>query len=97
MDMDVVAGMLFVIIILVMIMGFVLVLPITRRLGELLEQRLNEKSLKGDAGASIRHLEEAVQAMRADLDRLVERQAFTESLLGERIPAPRLPPPEGPS
>lgn len=86
MDPEVIAGMLFTLIILAMIGGFILLLPITRRLGAILEQRLNSRATTDIAPAEARQLEATIQALRADLEQLSERQAFTEALLSERQP-----------
>jgi hypothetical protein len=86
MDPQIIAAMLFTLIILAMIGGFILLLPITRRLGAILEQRLNGRAAADIAPAEARQLEATIQALRADLEQLSERQAFTEALLSERQP-----------
>jgi len=86
MDPEVIAGMLFTLIILAMVGGFILLLPITRRLGAILEQRLNGRAAADIAPAEARQLEATIHALRADLEQLAERQAFTEALLSERQP-----------
>jgi hypothetical protein len=90
MDPTALAGMLFSLIVIAMVAGFILLLPITRRLGPLLEQRLNEKGGTAASENRIRQLEAAIQALRADVEQLTERQEFAESLLEERKTA-RLP------
>lgn len=83
-DPVVVLGMLFSLIVLAMVGGFILLFPITRRLGAILEQRLNEKRPTSISSNQVRELEAAIQALRTDVDHLVERQEFAESLLQER-------------
>ncbi|HUE97596.1 MAG TPA: hypothetical protein VMN39_13125 [Longimicrobiaceae bacterium] len=78
--------MLFTLFLVAMIAGFILLLPITRRLGALMEQRLQEKGTSFSP-AEVSQLRAAVDALRSDLERLSERQAFTEVLLEERRPA----------
>jgi hypothetical protein len=82
--------MLFTLLLIAMIGGFVLLLPISRRFGAILEQRLNGRSAPDGTAADVRQLEAAVHALQMELEQLSERQAFTESLLSQREP-PLLP------
>lgn len=87
MDPNALAGMLFVLLLAAMVGGFILLFPISQRLGRLLEERIGER--KGNAALpteEIRELRSALQALQAQLEELVERQDFTESLLSERRP-----------
>lgn len=87
-----VAGMLFTLLFVGMIGGFVLLLPLSRRLGAYLEQRLEQG--KGGAGdEEARQLRAAVLSLQAEVEKLAERQEFTESLLAKRPDAVRLSPP----
>ena len=90
MEPEVLAGMLFIVVILAMIGGFILLLPITRRLGAILEQRLNEKSIQGSSGAQLQQLQATVRQLQTEVERLAQRQDFTEALLQEQRP-PMLP------
>ena len=81
MEPEVLAGMLFIVVILAMIGGFILLLPITRRLGAILEQRLNEKSIQGSSGAQLQQLQATVRQLQPDVERLADRPDFTEALL----------------
>ena len=90
MEPEVLAGMLFIVVILAMIGGFILLLPITRRLGAILEQRLNEKSIQGSSGAQLQQLQATVRQLQTEVERLAERQDFPEALLQEQRPR-RLP------
>lgn len=94
MESEVLAGMLFTIVILAMIGGFILLLPIARRLGAILEQRLNEKSVQGASAVQIQQLQSAIRELQTELEQLAERQEFTEALLQEKKPH-ILPPDEG--
>ena len=89
MEPEVLAGMLFIVVILAMIGGFILLLPITRRLGAILEQRLNEKSIQGSSGAQLQQLQATVRQLQTEVERLAERQDFTEALLQEQRPRMR--------
>ena len=97
MDPEVIAGMLFTVVLVAMVGGFILLFPITRRLGAILEQRLNGRAAPEIAPAEIRQLEASIHALRADLEQISERQTFTEELLSERQPLllPRDEPPRG--
>jgi hypothetical protein len=95
MDPMALGGMLFTLILVAMIGGFILLLPITRRLGAILEQRLSADAAAGLPAERVRRLESAVQALTDELERLAERQEFTEALLSERRPLTL--PKDGPS
>ena len=87
------AGMLFTLILVGMVGGFIILLPITRRLGAILERRLNDKP-DNTSAEQIRQLQAAVLSLRADLEQLSEQQQFTEAMLAERRPR-RLPGEDG--
>ena len=74
------AGMVFSLLCLVVIGGIILMYPLTRRLGQLMEQRLEER--RGvEGGDEVRALAEAVRALEGEVARLGERQTFVEGLL----------------
>jgi hypothetical protein len=83
MDMDMIAGMIFTLLILIVVGGFMLLFPITRRLGALLEQRLQGKQTGGDP-RELAELRKAIRDLREEVERLAEQQAFTDSLLEAR-------------
>lgn len=84
MDPMALAGMLFVLIMIAMIGGVVLLLPISRRLGKYLEQRLDGgRGAKADT-AQLGEVKELILSLQAQIDRVAERQEFTERLLAER-------------
>lgn len=85
MDMIPIAGMIFSLLALMMIGGFIMLFPVTMRLGKVLEQWLADRKLKQGESAEIRELRESVRALEGEVRRLAERQDFTEQAL--------LPPP----
>lgn len=85
MDIVPLAGMLFSLLMVLIIAGSILMFPIMRRLGRLLEMRIEER-WKGPGAealpsADLAALSEAVQELQAEVNRLTERQEFTERLL----------------
>jgi len=80
MDPEMIAVMVFFLVALGMVGGFVLLFPIARTLGRFLDYRMSEKG-------RIQEREErelmlrAMEALRDDVARLAERQEFTERLL----------------
>jgi len=85
----IVASMVFSLIVLLMVGGFILLLPLSRRLGELLDLWISEqKSLKSgreDPGDAVRLLSELSERVRT----LEEQQGFLEDLVGESRRLPR--------
>lgn len=80
MDPELIPLMIFTIVVIGMVGGFVLLLPITRTLGRYLEFRMAQKaSLESPERMEI--LLRAVESLRDDVARLAERQDFTEKLL----------------
>ena len=86
MDLMALAGMLFALILFGMIGGCILLWPISRRMGALLEQKLTGKLGDDRAAGELRKLEATVRALQEEVERLGDKQAFTESLLAEREP-----------
>lgn len=82
MDLMAIAGMLFVLIIIAMVAGFVLLLPVSRRLGAYLERRLSDgRAGDGTPSAEVLELRELVLSLQAQVEDLSERQEFTDRLL----------------
>jgi hypothetical protein len=79
-----IAGMIFTLIFIMLIGGFILLFPITKRLGLLLEAKVQERTKPGLAPADAARLLEAVAALDAEVRRLAERQEFTERLVSGR-------------
>ena len=81
MDSVAIAGMIFSLLAIMMIGGFILLFPLSRRLGAVLEQRLREKDSAEASAEQIEELRRAVRSLEAEVRALSERQAFTDSLL----------------
>ncbi|HUG40405.1 MAG TPA: hypothetical protein VMM12_07965 [Longimicrobiales bacterium] len=79
-DGDALAGMIFTLVLVVIIGGIILMYPLTRRLGQLMEQRLAERT-GGAAGSEVGELRSAVRSLEAEVERLGERQRFLEGLV----------------
>ena len=85
-----IAGMIFTLIMLGMILGFILVLPVARKLAAYLEQRLQANAPNQVQPGELIQLQEAIQALQEEVERISDRQTFTDSLLSES-PTARLP------
>ena len=85
MDPEMIAVMVFFIIVIAMIGGFVLVLPITRRLGQFMEYRMTERTRLMENEEREALLKD-IESLRDDVARLGERQEFTERLLDRPRP-----------
>lgn len=92
--MDELFGMIFVLLIIAMVGGFILVFPLSRRLAAYLEQRLQSGTKAAD-DAELKRIRTALVSLQAEIERLSERQEFTESLLAESPGKVRISPPEG--
>jgi hypothetical protein len=90
MDLIPIAAMLFVIILAGMGFGTILLFPITRRLGTLLEQRLQNRLPDDVMVRELRNLASAIHSVQHQVGQLSERQAHIEALLPDRD-AMRLP------
>jgi hypothetical protein len=91
MDWDIVIAASFLIVMTLIIVGGILVYPISRKLGHLIEANLAEKRAAGlpEAGEAQR-LAERLSAVEDQLRTVVERQRFVDELLVGRDPADRL-------
>lgn len=82
MDPNAVAGMVFTLILALFIGGFVLLFPLSRKLGQLLEQRIGTKpQLDDESRAQLADLHRMIEGMQADLAGMRERQEFFERLI----------------
>jgi hypothetical protein len=86
MDQNAVAGMIFTLLSIMLIGGFILLYPVTRHLGKLIEQKT--KAGAGEvpdapAEGEIVQLRELIRDLEAEVGRLSERQDFFEKLLAE--------------
>src|ERR1044072_707650 len=91
MDLIPIAAMLFVIILVAMVMGTILLFPIVRRLGALLEQRLQNRLPDDVMVRELRNLASAIHSVQHQVGQLSERQATIESRLPDRDGPLRLP------
>ena len=80
MDPAIVPMMVFTVVVLLLIGGFILLLPLTRRLGAFLEHRMLAED-RAKQSADVEALAKAVDALRDEVERLSDRQDFTEKLL----------------
>lgn len=80
MDPGLIPMMIFTVIVLAMCGGFIVLLPITRRLGKFLEYKMTERGHLMDNEERERILK-AIESLRDDVAHLAERQEFTERLL----------------
>ncbi len=85
MDPMALVAMLFVLIILAMVGGFILLVPISRRLGAVLELWLDERGKANQIGPQeFGRIREEVAALRDEMEALTSRQDFVENLLEGR-------------
>lgn len=80
MDPVIIPSMIFCLVVIMLIGGFVLLAPLTRRLGVLLEHRMLAED-KAERAADVEALAQAVESLRYEVERLSDRQEFTEKLL----------------
>lgn len=80
MDPWIVPTMIFTVVVLAMLGGYIVLFPLTRRLGRFLEYRMSEASRIREDEERERMLR-AIEALRDDVARLAERQDFAERLL----------------
>jgi hypothetical protein len=91
MDPNAFAGMAFTLILIGFVGGFILLYPVSRRLGQLLESKLQNKNGPELTPDQIETLQQALNSLQGDVRRLTDRQDFLEKLLsGEKRAA--LPP-----
>jgi hypothetical protein len=96
MDMEIIAPMLFAIILTLTIGGVILLKPIANKIGHLLEAMAKERS-QPQLGEEIRHIRDLLETTNARLALLEDRQDFTEALLQDpEKRRARLPKPEDP-
>jgi hypothetical protein len=85
MDPMAVAGMIFVLVLCAMVGGFILLIPLSRRLGRMVDLWLQERRGIEPSG-EIAELRRTIQALEAEVSALSERQQFTDQLLQSRRP-----------
>lgn len=85
MDTDLIIGTTFVLLLTLIVAGVILLFPISRKLGQLIDLRVHEKT-KGAVrdGEDLRQLTARLSTIEERLEQLGERQEFTEKLLASR-------------
>lgn len=81
MDIVPLAGMLLSLLIILIIAGSVLLFPLVRRFGRLLELRIEERRTGALPAEQVQELRALVEGLQEEVARLADRQAFTERLL----------------
>lgn len=77
-------GMIFSLVTLMLIGGFILLFPITRRLGDVLESYLRDRKAERAESEQIAALRERIESLELELGALADRQSFSESLQSNR-------------
>ena len=96
-EIEVIAPMIFAIILTLTVGGVILLKPIANKLGHLLEAMAKERS-QPQLGSEIGHIRDLLETTNARLALLEERQEFTEALLNDpNRRRPSLPGPASPS
>lgn len=80
MDPVIQGGMIFSVVVLAMVGSFILMYPVVRRLSDGLEKRLSQGG-EGASAEQLALLAQAVDSLRDEVERLSQRQDFTERLL----------------
>jgi hypothetical protein len=82
------AGMLSTLILALMVGGFILLFPLSRRLGSLLDARLESRKAQPRVGdEEIAALRDNIENLANELRRVNDRQDFIEKLLAPRVEA----------
>ncbi len=81
MDPNALAGMIFSLVMVLMIGGFILTFPLAKRLGRLLEMRLEERRAGTMPAEEAEELRRLVSDLQGQVARLAERQEWSERLL----------------
>ena len=77
MDPNAIAGMIFTLLLAGLVGGFILLYPVSRRLGLLLEEKLHPKRPPpGVSADALEALQQSVHALEGEVKRLTERQDF---------------------
>ena len=81
MDPYILQVMIFVVVLVVLVGGFVMLFPLTRQLTAILEKRYLKEGAEGADSDEVAALRRAVHALREEVEQIGERQDFTEKLL----------------
>jgi hypothetical protein len=84
MDPVILVSMVFVLVLVTLVGGFIALFPITRRLGLLIEARMQRDRTPGVDPAEFKQLRDVVVALESQVERMLERVEFTEELLAGR-------------
>jgi hypothetical protein len=74
-------GMIFTLILVMLLGGFILLFPLSRRLGDLLESKVSDSKSRGLPEEELRRLWDVIHGLEGEVRRLSERQQFTERML----------------
>jgi hypothetical protein len=82
MDPNAIAGMAFTLVLTALVGGFILLYPVSKRLGLFLESKLQDRLPQPAPtnAAELEALRSSVLSLRAEVERLAERQDFMEQL-----------------
>lgn len=78
------AGMIFSLLMVLLIGGFVVLYPLTSKLGQALEAYLEQKKASGVSEEEITTLRRQVHALTRQVEAVAEKQDFVEELLEEK-------------
>lgn len=78
------AGMIFALLMVLLIGGFIVLFPVTSRLGKALETYLEARKEEGGNPEEVVRLRRELRALRERVESMTEKQAFVEELLQER-------------
>ena len=86
MDPNATAGMVFTLLLALLAGGFILLFPLSRRLGALMEARLADRNAAPQLDQEqLLELREALANVTTELQRVTDRQEFMEKLLSQRM------------
>ncbi|MGD8495901.1 MAG: hypothetical protein PVF05_06890 [Gemmatimonadales bacterium] len=80
------ASMIFTIVVLGMIGGFILLYPIARLAGQALQIWIENRSTAGDAGAALLEVRTELERLHGQIERVAEQQEFVERALSRETP-----------
>ena len=80
MDPNALAGMVFTLLLAGLVGGFILLAPLSKRLGLLLEQKANDKNQRQIA-EEVSRLNRRIQLLEDEVRQIADRQQFTDELL----------------
>jgi len=78
------AGMVFALLVILLIGGFIVTYPVTSKLGKALESYLEQKKDEGPSEREVERLRRQLLALKRQVDGMAEKQEFVEELLQEK-------------